>query len=108
MTAVAVSACKSVGPPSRGWWPGCVFSRCWRRCLLHPTCTWVHALALASQGTAHPLVERERLGLRGLLPPRVLTMEQQKARALDRYWHGQDWIDPSQAGAGVGQGQGKG
>ena len=30
-----------------------------------------------NKGTAHPLVERERLGLRGLLPPRVLTMEQQ-------------------------------
>ncbi|PSC74934.1 malic enzyme [Micractinium conductrix] len=53
-----------------------------------------------NKGTAHPLVERERLGLRGLLPPRVLTMEQQKARALDRYWHGQDWIDPSQIESG--------
>lgn len=53
-----------------------------------------------NKGTAHPLVERERLGLRGLLPPRVLTMEQQKARALDRYWHGQDYIDPSQIESG--------
>lgn len=35
------------------------------------------ALICLAQGTAHPLVERERLGLRGLLPPRVLTMEQQ-------------------------------
>jgi hypothetical protein len=32
---------------------------------------------VSNKGTAHPLVERERLGLRGLLPPRVLTMEQQ-------------------------------
>ncbi|EFN53662.1 hypothetical protein CHLNCDRAFT_136414 [Chlorella variabilis] len=53
-----------------------------------------------NKGTAHPLVERERLGLRGLLPPRVLSMEQQKARAMDRYWHGQDYIDPSQIESG--------
>lgn len=136
-----------------------------RHCIPY-TCSQVF-----NKGTAHPLVERERLGLRGLLPPRVLTMEQQvcfricrfhvdssgvgwrgvtvrpdagvltmeqqvrvgslewllsscvasawgryfaghvrlaigaflslsftqKARALDRYWHGQDYIDPSQA-----------
>ena len=35
-----------------------------------------------NKGTAHPLVERERLGLRGLLPPRVLTMEQQVTVSL--------------------------
>lgn len=27
-----------------------------------------------------------------------LGVPSQKARALDRYWHGQDYIDPSQVG----------
>jgi len=33
-------------------------------------------------------------------PPACL----QKARALDRYWHGQDYIDPSQVTPGLLQG----
>ena len=37
---------------------------------------------VSNKGTAHPLVERERLGLRGLLPPRVLTMEQQVGECM--------------------------
>lgn len=105
------------------------------------------------QGTAHSLVERERLGLRGLLPPSVLPVQRQVStwcwcvhpqevsegccvslpaavllptacqpwvssagapatactsssspfhprlqlsRTMDRYWHGSDFIDPSQ------------
>lgn len=48
---------------------------------VHPPPVNMHAspcpLQVFNKGTAHPLVERERLGLRGLLPPRVLTMEQQ-------------------------------
>lgn len=35
------------------------------------------------QGTAFPKAERERLGLRGLLPPRYLTMETQLERIKD-------------------------
>lgn len=38
-----------------------------------------------NKGTGHSLVERERLGLRGLLPPRVLTMEEQIERNMARY-----------------------
>ncbi|GAB4815889.1 hypothetical protein N2152v2_002935, partial [Parachlorella kessleri] len=53
-----------------------------------------------NKGTAHPIVERERLGLRGLLPPRVMSMEQQMARIMDQYWHGSDYIDPSQVESG--------
>ena len=32
------------------------------------------------QDTGFPLTERDRLGLRGLLPPRVISFEQQYAR----------------------------
>lgn len=41
-----------------------------------------------NKGTGHSLVERERLGLRGLLPPRVLTMEEQLERNMARYLSG--------------------
>jgi malate dehydrogenase (decarboxylating) len=34
----------------------------------------------AAQDTAFPLTERDRLGLRGLLPPRVMSFEQQYER----------------------------
>ena len=37
----------------------------------------------ASQGTATPMNERERLGLRGLLPPRVVPMDVQLNRIKD-------------------------
>lgn len=36
--------------------------------------------ALNNQDTGFPLTERDRLGLRGLLPPRVISFEQQYDR----------------------------
>ncbi|KDD76796.1 malic enzyme [Helicosporidium sp. ATCC 50920] len=53
-----------------------------------------------NKGTAHSMMERERLGLRGLLPPRIMTLEQQMDKVMDQYWHGSDFIDPSQVSEG--------
>jgi hypothetical protein len=55
-----------------------------------------------NKGTAHSLVERERLGLRGLLPPRVSTMEAQLAKQMARYRDAARdlWIDPAAVAAG--------
>lgn len=50
---------------------------------------------LYNKGTGFPLSERERLGIRGLLPPGNLTMDRQAARVLDDYLYGRDYIDPS-------------
>jgi malate dehydrogenase (decarboxylating) len=45
-----------------------------------------------NKGTGHSLEERERLGLRGLLPIGVSTMDQQVKRSMERYWHGDDYL----------------
>ncbi|KMT20599.1 hypothetical protein BVRB_1g005810 [Beta vulgaris subsp. vulgaris] len=38
-----------------------------------------------NKDTAFPLTERDRLGLRGLLPPRIVSFEQQYARFMESY-----------------------
>ena len=40
---------------------------------------------LLNKGSAFSLIEREVLHLNGLLPPRVLTIEQQKNRILENF-----------------------
>ncbi|TXG62819.1 hypothetical protein EZV62_009813 [Acer yangbiense] len=40
---------------------------------------------LLTSDTGFPLTERDRLGLRGLLPPRVISFEQQYARFMESY-----------------------
>lgn len=53
-----------------------------------------------NKGTAYSVAERERLGVRGLLPPQVLPVSRQMARVMDRYWHGSDFISPEEIESG--------
>lgn len=53
-----------------------------------------------NKGMGHHHAERERLGLRGLLPPRVMDMDEQMTRVLDHYWNGLSYIDASQVESG--------
>jgi malate dehydrogenase (oxaloacetate-decarboxylating)(NADP+) len=46
-----------------------------------------------NKGTAFTETERDVLGLRGLLPPHVHTMEEQQARVLENYKHKPDALE---------------
>ena len=47
------------------------------RCMFRATVSRKRARSFCMQGTGFSLAERERLGLRGLLPPRVLSVDTQ-------------------------------
>ncbi len=52
-----------------------------------PRGTALLANPLLNKGTAFPEEERDALGLRGLLPPRVFTLEEQLVRAYTNFQH---------------------
>lgn len=54
-----------------------------------------------NKGTAFPEHERERLGLRGLLPSVVSTMDVQLDRVMRDLEHGLDQIPPEDVGSGI-------
>lgn len=47
-----------------------------------------------NKGTAFPPHERDRLGLRGLLPPKGLTLEKQAKRFMEEFHHPREMIPP--------------
>lgn len=51
-----------------------------KQCMIHGATKFSRCTCL--QGTGFPLTERERLGIRGLLPPRSLNMERQVCAVL--------------------------
>lgn len=56
---------------------------------------------LTNAGTAFTMSERERLGLRGLLPPKVTTLSWQKRRFMQSFEHGDNLIPPEELPVGV-------
>ncbi|KAJ0967093.1 hypothetical protein J5N97_024010 [Dioscorea zingiberensis] len=54
-------------------------------CIVHKRGTDILHDPWFNKDTAFPLTERDRLGLRGLLPPRVISFEQQYDRFMDSY-----------------------
>ncbi|GLC77751.1 hypothetical protein PLESTB_000959100 [Pleodorina starrii] len=53
-----------------------------------------------NKGSAFPRSERDRLGVRGLLPPRSLTLELQAARFMEDYYHPRHLIPPEDVKSG--------
>ncbi|KAI8470594.1 MAG: NAD malic enzyme [Monoraphidium minutum] len=51
--------------------------------------------------TAFPVCERERLGLRGLLPACFSTMDIQKERVMRDFFYGLNQIPPEEVGSGI-------
>lgn len=47
-----------------------------------------------NQGTAFNHSERERLGIRGLLPPKVSNLTEQKRNIMRDYYQGLDYVGP--------------
>jgi malate dehydrogenase (decarboxylating) len=54
-------------------------------CIVHKRGTDILHDPWFNKDTAFPLTERDRLGLRGLLPPRVMSFEQQYERFMNSY-----------------------
>ncbi|CAN6287796.1 unnamed protein product [Urochloa humidicola] len=56
-----------------------------RACIVHKRGNDILNDPWYNKDTAFPMTERDRLGLRGLLPPRVMTFEEQYDRFLNSY-----------------------
>ncbi|KAK8702566.1 hypothetical protein V6N13_020916 [Hibiscus sabdariffa] len=63
----------------------CLSSMIPRPCIIHKRGADILHDPWINKDTGFPLTERNRLGLRGLLPPRVISFEQQYARFIESY-----------------------
>ncbi|KAL4361902.1 hypothetical protein GQ457_04G031830 [Hibiscus cannabinus] len=63
----------------------CFSSMIPRPCIIHKRGADILHDPWINKDTGFPLTERNRLGLRGLLPPRVISFEQQYARFIESY-----------------------
>ncbi len=57
---------------------------------------WSHIQPPPHQGTAFTLAERERLGLRGLIPPAITTLDVQMQRIIERLDYDLKLVDPEE------------